>query len=211
MQEIPRKIQGLDSLSVDPIYQPVKEKQKNDTAPIEKKWNQMSLRERSQVLSEALGYADTATEEELEIIFDLKEGVEEKLISTGYVCRKFDQAAEIILSEASVLIKQAEALKERSGVFLKRSERIKQRMKEAMSLNNIKRIETPLLTLLLRQKTPKLEMDPQMDIDQFSSDSPFVRIKKDFDKRAILTQLKAGNPIEGFSLSEPEFSLSIKP
>lgn len=200
--------QGLTVLTTEPLEKEQAENKPGEKG--EKSFEKMNLRERSSILNEAMGYLDTATDEELDVIFKLKKGLEEKLVNTGYVCQKFDQAADVILSEAEVLIKEAEKLKERSRIFYNRSDRIKLRMKEAMLMNNIKKIETPLLSVLLRKTSPKLVIDPDMNIEDHSEESSFMRLKKELNKKEIISQLKSGKTIKGFSLSQPDYNLSIK-
>jgi hypothetical protein len=201
---------GLTVLTTEPIE---KDTDKTECKPgkvEEKAFENMYLGAQSAIFNEAMDYLENATEEEMEVIFKLKKGLEEKLVKTGYVCQKFDQAGDVILSEADVLIKEAEKLKERARIFYNRSDRIKVRMKEAMLLNNIKKIETPLLSVLLRKTASKLVIDPDMNIDEHSEKSSIMRLKKELNRKEIINQLKKGNKIKGFSLSEPDYNLTVK-
>ena len=83
-------------------------------------------------------------------------------------------------------------------------------MKAAMLAGNIKKIETPLLSVLLRKTSPKLVIDPDLDLEEHNEKSSYMRLKKEINKKEIISQLKSGKTIKGFSLSKPDYNISIK-
>lgn len=120
-------------------------------------WSNLSLLERSAILHEALSYLDEeTTDEEFEIIAETEDKFKEKLIACGYVAQKWDQAAEAILSEAQALKEQIKALEERAHVFSNRAAKRREVMLHAMLEHNLKKVETPMLTVSLRKRPPRV-------------------------------------------------------
>jgi hypothetical protein len=179
-----------------------------DVEPVN--WKSLSMLQRSQILHEALSYLEDATEAEFELILDVEEKFKEKLIGFAYICQKFDKAAEIILSEAEALKSQFKEMERRAEVFSNRSTRMRELMRFAMLQNNLKKVETPMLTVSLRKKPHRVVEDSNVRIEDFPPDSPYIRTSLSFNKKEISNDLKQNKEVKGFHLSEPEFSLTIK-
>jgi hypothetical protein len=179
-----------------------------DVEPVN--WKNLSMLQRSQILHEALSYLEDATEEEFELILDVEEKFKEKLIGFAYICQKFDKAAEIILSEAEALKSQFKEMERRAEVFSNRSTRMRELMRFAMLQNNLKKIETPMLTISLRKKPQRVVENSNVRFEDFPPDSPYIRTSLSFNKKEISNDLKQGKEVRGFLLSDPEFSLTIK-
>jgi hypothetical protein len=173
-------------------------------------WKNLTMLQRSQILHEALSFLEDATEEEFEIILDVEEKFKEKLIGFAYICQKFDRAAEIILSEAEALKNQVKEMERRADVFSKRSTRMRDLMRFAMLQNNLKKIETPMLTISLRKKPQRVVEGSNVRFEDFPVNSPYIRTSLSFNKKEISNDLKQGKEVKGFHLSEPEFSLTIR-
>lgn len=178
-------------------------------------WKSLSLVERSNILREALSYLDeNTTDEEFDLVAESEEKFKEKLVGCGYVSRKYDQAAEIILSEAETLKAQAKALEERAKVFSNRAYNLRNFMTSAMLEHNVKKLETPMLTLSVRKKPPRVIQAHQVtNLDVMEQQRPeFVRVKKEANKKKILEALKSGEHLAhyGFELSDPEYYVVIK-
>jgi hypothetical protein len=173
-------------------------------------WKSMSMLQRSQILHEALSFLEDATDEEFELILDVEEKFKEKLIGFAYICQKFDKAAEIIFSEAEAIKNQVKEMERRAEVFSNRSTRMRELMRLAMLQNNLKKVETPMLTVSLRKKPQRVVESSNARFEDFSPDSPYVRTSLSFNKKEIANDLKRGQEIKGFQLSEPEFSLTIR-
>lgn len=174
------------------------------------KWEHLSMLQRSEILNEALSYLEDASEEEFELILDVEEKFKEKLIGFAYVCQKFDKAAEIILSEAEALKNQVKEMERRAEVFSNRSTRMRELMRFAMLQNNLKKVETPMLTISLRKRPQRVVEGSNVRYEDFPSDSPYIRTTLSFNKKEISKDLKQGKEVKGFQLSEIEFSLTIK-
>ncbi|MGK5092742.1 siphovirus Gp157 family protein [Deltaproteobacteria bacterium TL4] len=239
-------------------------------------WGMLSLSKRSEIFSTALGYLDEdTTHEEFDLIAESEQALKDKLMACAHVAQKYDQAAEIILSEVEALKSQVKALEERASVFSNRSQRRREAMLSVMIQHGFKKLETPLLTVGMRQKPGRVletsatlegfdvakaftllvdgckkmlqatgssknwnghtfaalcviekaleackikcveipeTVDPEAPCSIFDDQMPldYLRIKVEWDKRKIGDELKAGKAIEGFTMSEPEFSITIK-
>jgi hypothetical protein len=173
-------------------------------------WKKLSMLQRSQILHEALSFLEDATEEEFELILDVEEKFKEKLIGFAYICQKFDKAAEIILSEAEALKNQVKEMERRAAVFSNRSTRMRELMRFAMLQNNLKKVETPILTISLRKKPQRVIEGPNTRPEDFPPYSPYINTTFSFNKKEISNDLKQDKEVKGFQLSEPEFSLTIK-
>lgn len=120
-------------------------------------WKNLSLMERSKLFFQAMQYLDEeTTAEEFDLIADTEQALKDKLLACAHVSQKYDQAAELILSEAQALKGQMKSLEERANVFMNRSQSRREAMLQAMLINNIRKIEAPLLTVGLRQKPPRV-------------------------------------------------------
>lgn len=225
------------------------EKMPLNTEADKQTWKNMTLMERSSIFSVALGYLDDeTTDEEFDLIAESEQSLKDKLIACAHVAQKYDKAAEIILSEAETLKTQAKLLEERAGVFSNRSQQRRNAMLAVMMQHGFKKLETPLLTLGMRQKPARVLETRQVlegfDIAKtfngllnsckklieeginnetfraieetvkaipFSDDlARFLRLKAEWSKTEISKELKAGKAVEGFAMSEPEFSITIK-
>ncbi|MBF0240011.1 MAG: siphovirus Gp157 family protein [SAR324 cluster bacterium] len=212
-------------------------------------WNKLSLGKRSEIFSTAMSYLDTeTTDEEFDLIAETEQALKDKLIACGHVAQKYDQASEIILSEAQALEAQVKTLKQRAEVFSNRSQARRQAMLTAMIQHGFKKLETPLMTVSLRQKPARVLETRQTleDFDVFgtfnklldscrnlveeginnetfktieeviqsipfsSGLTRFLRLKAEWNKTEISKELKAKRTVEGFAMSEPEFSITIK-
>ena len=151
---------------------------------------------------------EDTTEEEFKIIAETEEKLKEKIVSYAHVSLKFDRAGEAILAEAQALEEQAKKMKSRAGVFANRSQRLRDAMENALLNHNLKKIETPLFTISLRKKPKRVIELATASLEKLSE--RFIRISKSFDKKAIGDALKEGETVEGFVLSEDEFTLSIR-
>ncbi|MBF0238112.1 MAG: siphovirus Gp157 family protein [SAR324 cluster bacterium] len=178
-------------------------------------WDQLNLYQRSSLLREALSYlAEDSSDEEWDLAAETEEKFKEKLVGYAYVCRRYDQAAELILSEAKQLKEEINQLQERATVFSNRSERLQHRMLQVMMDHNLKKIETPLLTVSVRKKPQRvIEIPTVLNVEALEHFEPrYVRIKKELNKKNVLEDLKTGKVLvdHGLLLSEPEFGLTIK-
>ena len=85
-------------------------------------------------------------------------------------------------------------------------------MLKAMLDHNIKKVQTPLLTIGLRKRPQRVieskAFPGYVDLDLL--DPKYVRIKKETDRQAIKDTLKQGGEVPGFELSPLEFSVTIK-
>ena len=178
--------------------------------PDEKDEKNISLFERSNILHQAIGYLDEeTTDQEFDLIAETEQDFQHKLIACGYVAKKYTNANAIIKSEIQSLKDQIELLENRARVFENKSSLRKEAMKEAMLLNNLKKVGCETFTVSLRAKPQKaVAIEGKADIAIMSD--KYVRVKKDFNKTEILKDLKSGDKIHGWELSQPDFSISIK-
>lgn len=204
IQELSRH-PGLKILSIEPILKT--EIYGNDEP--KDFWKNKSLLARSEILHQALSFLDEETTvEEFDLIAETEDRLKEKLVSSGYISQKYDQAAELILSEAQSLKGQIEALQKRAEVFSNRAARRRDAMLKVMLEHNIKKVETPALTMTARTKAARVFEIVVDAVDQLPTE--YIRIKKEADKRKILEDLKLGKQIPGYLLSQNEFTLLIR-
>ena len=139
--------------------------------------------ELSNQLIEADGELTPELEQALQITQD---ELESKGISYGYIIRKFETETDIIDAE----IKRLQALKKARE---KSSERLKERIKSAMELFDIQKIESPLLKLSFR-KSESVEVE---DINNLPAMYKTIKVTETADKRLIKSALETGKEIEG--------------
>jgi len=123
---------------------------------------------------------------------------ETKSIAYGHVIRKLDAECDIIDSE----IKRLQSIK-RSRESA--SERLKTRIKQAMELFDMPKIETPLIKLSFR-KSESVEVE---DINSLPAMYKTIKIVETPDKKLIKDSLKLGKEIPGCKLVENN-NLQIK-
>ena len=200
------KQDGLTVINNTPLISPEKIKDKT--------LDQMSLPERTDLLREAYQLIEEGgetTPDELEIIGMLQERSEEKIASWGLVILKNKEAAEFCKIEVDYYKKKAAEAEERYIRFHNKQSKMSAYIQEKMVEFNLKKIETPMLTVSLRKKPQKVELLESADINN-PENSEFVltTVSQRWDKKAIKEKLKTGQLFESVKLSDPEFSLQIK-
>jgi|GEM_PF-1950059 len=200
-----KQLDGLSLVSSQPLIPPEKVEDKN--------LDQMTLPERSALLREAyhlIGDGE-ATEEELEVIGNLQASIQDKVASWGLLIKKVNNAADLCLLEAEYYKKKLEETKARAEVFQNKSKRMADYIRDKMIEFNLKKIETPLLSISLRKLPEKVEILEDADIN--SPEHPdFVQttVSQRWDKGAIKAKLKEGQLFKTVKLSDLEFTLSLK-
>ena len=146
-----------------------------------------------QIESQYLDLSNQLIESDGEITPDMEQALqiaqnelESKGISYGYIIRKFETEVDIIDAE----IKRLQSLKKARE---KSSERLKERIKSAMELFDIQKIETPLLKLSFR-KSESVEVD---DINSLPALYKAIKVTETADKKLIKQALETGKEIEG--------------
>lgn len=123
---------------------------------------------------------------------------ETKSIAYGHVIRKLDAECDIIDAE----IKRLQSIKKARE---NASERLKTRIKQAMELFDMPKIETPLIKLSFR-KSESVEVD---DINSLPSMYKTIKLTETPDKNLIKYSLKVGKEIPGCRIVENN-NLQIK-
>lgn len=184
----------------------------------DKKLKDMNLFERSALLRQANEFLeddDDLTDDEFEMIAELEKSVEDKIAKWGFYAHKLDDASELCLAEMEVHKKRMESCKKRAEKLAKRSFNMKHFMKDKMIEFNLKKVSTALFDFALRKKPQTLVVKDSADFN-FPCKKDFVKSKivESWDKRLIKEYVKdqelKGNKVKGFTLSETDFSLTIK-
>lgn len=182
----------------------------------DKKLKDMTLSERSSLLRQANEYIDDdLTDDDFEMIAELEKSVEDKIAKWGYYAHKLDDASELCLAEMEVHKKRMEECKKRAEKLANKSFNMKSFMKDKMIEFNIKKVSTALFDFALRKKPQTLVIKDSADFNN-PCKSEFVKIKqveswdKKMIKKFVTEQELKGNKVKGFTLSSPDFSLTIK-
>lgn len=97
-------------------------------------------------------------------------------------------------------------LKDRGERFERQRDTLRQLLCEAMSVAEVKRLETPLGTASLRNVPPRAEIINEADIPaKFWKPQP-----PKLDKKSVLDALKAREPVPGATLSNGGVTVAIK-
>lgn len=131
-----------------------------------------------------------------EILVELFNGLQvklsDKLDNAAYVIKELDVTSESLKAEAK-------RLSDRASHLAKNAERLKSLMSFALSESGEEKIKTEKFTFSFR-KSETVEIDSLFTPDDY--DRRYIRIKREFDKTKIKAALKAGEVVEGASLSE---------
>lgn len=160
-----------------------------------------SMSERSDLYLEALSYLeDRLTEQfDLDLFDDETEGVDQKLVNTGYLIKRYQKAAGIIQSEISCLESEISQLQAKADIFKKQIIRTKNRLQKAMQIYKKKQIDTPLVSIKMVENLSDVCVDPDVDFSALEG-SPYIETKKTINKSKIIQDLKKGIEIPGFRL-----------
>jgi hypothetical protein len=140
----------------------------------------------SNELLEVGGELTPELEQALEIS---QEQLNNKGIAYGFIIKKFETESDIIDAE----IKRLQALKKSRENTV---ERLKERIKSAMELFDVDKIETPLMKLSFR-KSEAIQID---DITLIPSMYKTLKVTEHPDKTLIKDSLKLGKEVKGASL-----------
>lgn len=181
---------------------------------IDKSLDQMTLPERADLLREAYALVEgekEITDEEMEVIGRLETALESKISAWGLVVQKTQTAVDLCKIESDYYKQKAAAAKERADKFQAKADRMEEYLKTKMIEFNLKKIETPSITVSLRKKPAKVEFIGDVDINS-PEHRDFVRttVSQAWDKKAIKAKLDEGQLFKTVKLSDPDFSISIK-
>lgn len=199
----------MDQLTVITRKQLVEEKHLKET---EKTLDQMTLKERGQILKQAMEFLEDESEltsEEMETIGNIYNKFEEKVAAWGLVIQKLENSIDINKHMEKFYSEKANSYKQRALVLKNRTDRMKEYMKAKMIEFNIKKVETPTIKVGLRKKSQALIIKDDHDFSQ-SDLQGFVKLSKSWDKAAIRAAIKSGLTFQSAQLSEPDFSVTIK-
>jgi hypothetical protein len=181
---------------------------------IDKDLDQMSLPERTDLLKEAyslLEGADDITEQEMEVVERLETAVEQRVASWGLIISKTKEAADLCKIEQEYYKGKAEEAKQRGERFKRKSAGMGEYLKHKMIELNLKKVETPSLTVSLRKKPQSVIISDHANLEDPEN---LVMVKtvvsKTWDKKEIKKLLDAGDKLQHAHLSEPDFSITIK-
>ena len=160
-----------------------------------------SMSERSDLYLEALSYLENGLAEQfdLDLFDDETDGVDQKLVSTGYLIKRYQKAADIIQSEIGCLESEKSQLQAKADIFKKQITRTKDRLQKAMQIYGKAHIETPLVSMKMVKNLPDICVDPDVDFTALE-ESPYIETKRTINKPKIIHDLKKGKVIPGFRL-----------
>lgn len=117
--------------------------------------------------------------------------------------RLIEAEADAVVSETScaALIERLQKRRER---FVNRRITIRKYMMQIMEAANLKKVERPAATVSIASGRPKVVI-----VDESQIPDAYWRIKREPDKEAIGTTLKALRDVPGATLSNPESQLRI--
>ena len=137
-------------------------------------------------LIECSGELTPELEESLQIT---QEQLQHKGIAYGYIIKKMETESDIIDAE----IKRLQALKKSRENSV---EKLKERIKSAMELFDVDKIETPLMKLSFRKST-SVEVE---DVNSLPAIYKTIKITESADKKLIKESLELGKEINGAKL-----------
>ena len=155
-----------------------------------------ALADKMTKLGELLNDGGEPTQEQIDECIDLQGELSEKLVSYGFVIKNLSGELDSVDSE----IKRLTAIKKARQNHI---DILKSRMQMAMTDNNIKKIDHPVMPIIIKNNSPSV----RLDIDPDHLPTQFVQIKYEADKAALSKALKTGDVIDGVSL---EVKQSIK-
>ena len=126
---------------------------------------------------------------------ELSENLGDKLDSATYVIKELETSEQMLRNEVDRLNKKARFL-------AKQSERIRDMMRLALFASDNDKLKTEKFTFSIR-KSKSLEIDEMITNLEFMP-KQFVRVKKEYDKKAITDAIKAGEVVEGCELVDKE-------
>lgn len=180
----------------------------------DKTLDQMSFPERADLLREAYHHiesTDNVTDDEMKVIGMLTEKLETKVISWGLVVKKISEAAELCTTEQAYYQQKVDAAKARAERFKKKTDAMGEYIKAKMMEFNLKKIESPLVTVSLRKRPQKVEFigEPNIESPEHADFTTTVS-KRTWDKKTIKSKLDEGQMFRTVKLSDPDFSILIK-
>jgi hypothetical protein len=152
-----------------------------------------------QLLTDQLIESEGELTPELEQALDIAQTeLQTKGVAYSYIIKKIDAECDIIDAE----IKRLQSIKKARE---NASERLKTRIKQAMELFDMPKIETPLIKLSFR-KSESVEVD---DINSLPAMYKTIKLTETPDKKLIKDSLKLGKEIPGCRIVENN-NLQIK-
>ena len=169
-----------------------------------------SMSNRSEVYQEALTYLEEGLDQQfdLDIFEDETEAVDQKLINTGYLIKRYQMAVDIIGSEISSLEGEIKMLQAKADIFKAQIARTKDRVQNTMQIYGRTQIDTPLVSIKMVENLPDVSVDPDADFSALE-DSPYIETKRVIFKSKIIHDLKKGIKIPGFRLTHRPSTLII--
>lgn len=128
----------------------------------------------------------------VELFNSLQIKLSDKLDNATYVIKELDATSDALKAEAK-------RLSERASHLSKNAERLKNLMSFALSESGEEKIKTEKFTFSFR-KSETVEIDALFTPEDY--DRKYIRVKREFDRVKIKAALKAGEVVEGASLSE---------
>jgi len=126
-----------------------------------------------------------------ELYQELQTSLEDKLDASSYLCKELKSNSETLKAEAKRLTEKAKA-------FENREKRIKLLMKEAIIQSGEMKHKTEKFSFNVRTS----DVYNYEDVNMFSVDPTFVKVKEELDKTKIKSFIKAGGTVEGVRISE---------
>ena len=180
----------------------------------DKNLDQMTLPERAAVLSKAyelIEDAEDITDEEMEIVASMENAVEQKVASWGLMIRKIGEASDLCKVEQDYYQQKANEAKARGERFKKKVDNMNGFLKRKMLELNLKKVETPSLTVLLNKKRKSVIVLDNADLED-PERKDFVKtvVSRKWDKAKIKEAIDNGEKLATVKMSDPDFTISIK-
>lgn len=141
--------------------------------------------------------------------FDTLEGIEgeleDKAEGYGKLIKHLEIEAAAHGAKADAIKQEAERQRKKEEVLLNRADRIKKNLQSAMSETGKTNFKTENFAFRIQANPPKLEKDPNAKVPE----KYLIPQPPKINNKAILDDLKAGEVIEGFTITRGE-SLRIR-
>ena len=197
---------GLEVIKSEPLIPAEKVKDKS--------LDQLTLPERVDLVKQAyeiLESAEDITDEEMEIVAKMESAVDKKVASWGLVIRKTKEAADLCKVEQDYYQQKANDAKARAEKFNKKVDNMNGFLKRKMLELNLKKVETPSLTVSLAKERQSVVILDSADLeDPEMPELVKVEVSRKWDKKKIKELIDSGEKLKTVKMSDPDFTISIK-